>query len=97
MSFVEQVEGFSGPELRHILTITPHRSRLIFNSQTYGKTIDLSLFMESWCLINVPAFIAKPCLPVREMLLFRIISNIKRVAVSPPQALLPNSVLTRLP
>ena len=35
MAFVEQVdvEGFSGPELQHILTNTPHRSKLIFNSK----------------------------------------------------------------
>ena len=31
MAFVEKVdvEGFSGPELQHILTNTPHRSKLI--------------------------------------------------------------------
>ena len=39
MAFVEQVdvEGFSGPELHHILTNTPHRSKLIFNSKYFKR------------------------------------------------------------
>ena len=39
MAFVEQVdvEGFSGPELQHILTNTPHRSKLIFNSKYFKR------------------------------------------------------------
>ena len=39
MAFVEQVnvEGFSGPELQHILTNTPQRSKLIFNSKYFKR------------------------------------------------------------
>ena len=39
MAFVEQVdvEGFSGPQLHHILTNTPHRSKLIFNSKNFKR------------------------------------------------------------